>query len=200
VQRHFLIAMAPRGCQLVAMETGCRSERSHYPARRGRCGASSIKRLCLALALSAPLLGATPAPAQRGGALPAGIVDQLTARARGALPMARLEDGSSLPPESEAERARPIVPRALEIQTIERGMLTGRMEACGLDWRNDSYLPYVRALRRRYRGKPMAYLGLLHGITQAMTTNALAAQGGACTDDMRAALTADAASRAVDVP
>jgi hypothetical protein len=114
--------------------------------------------------------------------------------------MARLEDGSNLAPETEAERARPIVPRSLEVQTIERGMLTGRMEACGLDWQNGSYLPYMRALRRHYRGKPMAYLGLLHGISQATTTIALAEQGGACTDSIRARLTADAAGRAIDVP
>jgi len=114
--------------------------------------------------------------------------------------MAQLEDGSNVPPETEAERAQPIVPRPFEVQTIERGMLTGRMEACGLDWQNASYLPYMQALRRRYRGKPMAYLGLLHGFSQAATTQALAQQGDVCTDAIRASLTAEAASRAIDVP
>jgi hypothetical protein len=158
-----------------------------------------MERLRPTLVLAVLLLGAAPASAQRG-ALPAGIVDQLTARARDALPMARLEDGSGVPPETEAERALPIVPRPLEIQTIARGLLTGQMEECGLDWRNGSYLPYMRALRRRYRGKPMAYLGLLHGMTQAMTRTALAERGVPCTDAIRARLTADAASRAIDVP
>ena len=114
--------------------------------------------------------------------------------------MARLEDGSNVPPETEAERALPLVPRALEVQTIERAMLTGQMETCGLDWQNASFLPYMRALRRRYRGKPMAYLGLLHGLIQATTTNALADQGSACTDAIRASLTAEAANRPIDVP
>jgi hypothetical protein len=145
------------------------------------------------------LVGAAPTSAQRSD-VPAELVEQLTARARAALPMAALEDGSRVPPETEAERSLPIVPRSLEIQTIERGMLTGRMEACGLDWQNASYLPYMRALRRHYRGKPMAYLGLLHGLTQGTTANALAQQGDVCTDAMRARLTAEAASRAIDEP
>ncbi|MEA3042908.1 MAG: hypothetical protein QOH47_746 [Sphingomonadales bacterium] len=132
--------------------------------------------------------------------MPAELVDQLTARARAILPMARLEDGSNVPPETEAERSQPIVPRPLEVQTIERGILTGQMEACGLDWQNGSYLPYMDALRSRYRGKPMAYLGLLHGLLQGMTTNWLLEQHEVCTDAMRARLTAEAASRAIDVP
>jgi hypothetical protein len=192
--------MAPRGYQSAPMDKGCRhGSKPSIRRRRAGCGASFIDRIGLALTLAALLLGAAPASAQLGD-LPAEFVDQLTARARNALPMARLEDGSRVPPETEAERSRPIVPRPLEIQTIERGMLTGQMQACGLDWQNASYLPYMRALRRRHRVKPMAYLGLLHGITQATTTNALAEQGSLCTDAIRARLAADAAGRAIDVP
>ena len=124
----------------------------------------------------------------------------MAALAREALPMARLEDGSNVPPETEAERSRPIVPRALEAQTIERGILTGRMAYCGLDWQNLSYLPYMQALRRRYRGKPMAFVGLLHGISQEWTTAAMEQDHDVCTDEMRTRLTAEAAGRRIDVP
>jgi hypothetical protein len=148
--------------------------------------------------LGALLLGALPASAQ-SGELPAEFIAELTARARGALPMARLEDGSNIPPESETERAQPLVPRSVEVQTIERGMLAGQMEACGLDWQNGSYLPYMRILRSRYRGKPVAYLGLLHGLSQAITTSALAEQGSVCSDAIRERLTA-AAARPVPAP
>jgi hypothetical protein len=160
-----------------------------------------LSRLIPALALAVPLAsgGAAPASAQRTD-LPTELVEMLTARARAALPMARLEDGSNVPPETGAERSRPIVPRSLEIQTIERGILTGQMEACGLDWRNLSYMPYMRALRSRYRGKPMAYMGVLHGVTQGMAADTLAEQGETCTDAMRARLTAEAASRAIEMP
>ena len=114
--------------------------------------------------------------------------------------MAMLEDGSRVPPRPRPNGPKPLVPRALEIQTIERGILTGQMEACGLDWQNRSYLPYMQALRRRYRGKPAAYVGILHGVAQGITAGALAQQGGVCTDAMRADLTAEAANRAIDVP
>jgi hypothetical protein len=158
-----------------------------------------MNRYFLALGLGSLLLGAMPALGQTPG-LPAELVDALTAEARSALPMARMEDGSNVPAESEAERARPLVPRDLEVQTIERGIMTGQMEACGLDWQNGSYHPYMQALRRRYHGKPIAYLGLLHGMSQGMTTSMLSEQGFACTDDLRARLTATAANRAIDVP
>jgi hypothetical protein len=73
------------------------------------------------------------------------------------------------------------------------------MEGCGLDWQHLSYQPYMRALRGRYSGKPMAYLGLLHGLTQGMTREALGEAAG-CSDTFRARLTAEAANRAIEVP
>ena len=158
-----------------------------------------MNRYLLALGLGSVLLGTMPALSQTPG-LPAELVDALTAEARNALPRARLEDGSNVPAESEAERALPLVPRDLEVQTIERGIMTGQMEACGLDWQNASYHPYMQALRRRYQGKPMAYLGLLHGMSQGMTTSMLSERGFTCTDDLRARLTATAANRAIEVP
>lgn len=100
-------------------------------------------------------------------------VAQLTERARAILPMAQLEDGSSVPAETPAERVRPIIPRATEIATIRRGELSGQMEHCGLDWQNRSYMPFMRRLRAGgWRGKRMAYVGMLHGVSQAMALRA----------------------------
>jgi hypothetical protein len=149
--------------------------------------------------LGSLLLGAAPVRAQHLD-LPAGLVDQLTAMARAALPRARLEDGSSVPRETAAERSQPIVPRALEVQTIERGMLTAQLEFCGMDWQNLSYQPYMQALRQRYHGKPMAYLGMLHGLTQGTVADALARQHDFCDDEMRNRLTAEAANGAIVLP
>jgi hypothetical protein len=148
-------------------------------------------RFRLKLGFGALLLGTLPATAQTVG-LPTEFVEELTGRAREALPLGRLEDGSNVPPETEAERARPLVPRSAEIQIIQRGMLTGQMQFCGMDWERESYLPYMQALRSHYRGKPMAYLGLLHGISQAITTTAMTDQGSVCDDTIRARLTAAA--------
>jgi hypothetical protein len=158
-----------------------------------------MKRLGLIIGVGALLLGAAPSWAQRPE-LPVALVDQVTSVARAALPSAVLEDGSNVPPETAAERSQPIVPRALEVQTIERGILTAEMEFCGLDWQGLSYQPYMQTLRRRYRGKPMAYVGMLHGITQGILGGELARQHGVCSDEMRSRLTAEAASRPIDVP
>lgn len=153
------------------------------------------------LALAACLLLAAPVSAQMSPPPPE-LVDQLTAHARTALPRARLRDGSHLPPETEAERARPIVARALEVQTIERGLLTARIEACALDWQRLSYLRYMAALRSsgRYSDKQMAYVGMLHGITQGIAQGQMAEGEQACDDDERTRLIAEAASRAIETP
>lgn len=42
------------------------------------------------------------------------------------------------------------------------------MEVCGLESTQLSFLPYMSVLRRdgRYSGKQLAYIGLLHGLSQ----------------------------------
>jgi hypothetical protein len=47
--------------------------------------------------------------------------------ARENLPLARLKNGSPVPPETPEERAQPIVPHALEVQTIDRALLSAAM-------------------------------------------------------------------------
>jgi len=105
--------------------------------------------------------------AQKEVAPPPALVDQLTSVARENLPLAQLKDGSQVPPETPEERAQPIVPRALEVQTIDRGLLSAAMNVCGLDSDELNYLPYMRAIREsaRYSDKQLAYVGLLHGAT-----------------------------------
>lgn len=110
---------------------------------------------------------ACPAFAQdEAGPLPE-LVDQLTAAARCNLTKARLRDGSPVPAETPEERAQALVPCSLEVQTIERGLLSAAMATCGLDSDAFSYLPYMRAIRAsaRYSDKQIAYIGLLHGVT-----------------------------------
>jgi hypothetical protein len=108
-------------------------------------------------------------------------VAQVTRVARDNLSNARIEDGSNLPVETPAERAQPIIPRAAEIAAIRRGELSGQMEHCGLDWQNRSFRPFMRQLRDNgWRGKRMAYVGLLHGISQAQTLRARQDAAAAC--------------------
>lgn len=121
-------------------------------------------------------------------------VDQLTQLARASLPMARLEDGSNVPEETPEELARPIVTRTLEVQTIRRGELSGLMERCGLDWQQLSFMPMMTVLRASgWRGKRMAYVGLLHGMSQGMTLRD-ARDRPPCTREEEAALKREAAT------
>lgn len=125
-----------------------------------------INRLAFAAAAAALLGMAAPVLAQEEGGPPPALVDRLTSVARENLPLARLKDGSQVPPETPEERAQPIVPRALEVQTIDRALLSAAMNVCGLDSDELSYLPYMRAIRAsaRYSDKQLAYVGLLHGV------------------------------------
>ena len=189
VQRHFPVATAPGGCQFVPMEMGWRW-RSKRTTRRGggRCEASSISRIARGALLAAGLIAAAAPARAQSQPPPDALVARLTAFARERLPMAVIEDGSHVPAETPAERALPIIPRAAEIAAIRRGALSGQMEHCGLDWQNRSYMPFMRRLRAGgWRGKRMAYVALLHGLSQATTLRARqGAQAGCRAQDVAA--------------
>ena len=123
-----------------------------------------ISRAILA-AVGAILLGVGSAASAQDVGPPSELVDALTQGARTNLAQARLSDGSNVPPETPEELAQPLVPRALEVQTIERALLSAAMETCGDDYSTLSYQPYMSTLRAsgRYSDKQMAYIGLLHG-------------------------------------
>jgi hypothetical protein len=196
VQSRFTIAMAPRGCQLVPMASGMSLE-MRLSTRRGRagCGAFSIGRIALGALLAAGLIAAA-GPARAQSQPPSDeSVARLTGLARAILPSARLEDGSNVPAETQAEQALPIIPRAAEIATIRRGALSGQMEHCGLDWQNRSYMPFMRRLRAGgWRGKRMAYVGLLHGLSQGMTLRARREARAGCGAQDVAAMEREAAA------
>ena len=130
---------------------------------------SPARGLAFALLAAGTIAGAPAAHAQTQ-APSDGYVDQLTLLARASLPMGRLEDGSPVPEETPEELARPIISRTLETQVVRRGELSGLMQWCGLDWQQLSFMPMMIRLRASgWRGKRMAYVGMLHGMTQGMT-------------------------------
>ena len=139
--------------------------------------------ISLFVAASTAALIATTSFAQ--ALLPPPTPDQiarLAAVARDNLGMARLSDGSLVPAETPDELTRPIIPEALVQQTIARGYLTGEMEACGMEWQEGSFLPYMSAIRgsQRYSGKQMAYVGMLHGIGQGTAASEVAKRLASC--------------------
>jgi hypothetical protein len=156
-----------------------------------------INRLAFSAFLAAGLLAAAPVQAQSREPTDRQI-ESLTALARAALPMAHLEDGSNVPPETPEELAQPIVPRAVEVAIIRRGDLSGQMQHCGLDWGQESYLPLTRRLRANgWRGKKMAYAGLLHGMSQGLTLRELGERTITCDPAKVAALKREAASLSI---
>ncbi len=145
------------------------------------------------------LCAASPAVAQEVGPPPQ-LVDDLTAVARDNLSQARLSDGSNVPAETPEERAQPIVPRSLELQTIERALLSAAMDACELDSVSLSYLPYMQKLRasQRYSDKQIAYVGLLHGVSSGYMSGQI--EDLACSEEMVAGMKLAAASEPVETP
>lgn len=115
-----------------------------------------------------------------------GFVAAAMQLARDNLGVARLPDGSAVPPETPAERAEPLVPPETGKLTLNAGMLSGYAQFCGLDWRRRSFLPFVEAQRAAAgrTEKQVAYLGILHGIAQGMMLDNLS-RHGQCTPEMR---------------
>ena len=150
---------------------------------------------------AAALLAAGPAHAQRLAPPDADMIARLAGIVRANLTRAVVEDGSSVPPETPEELARPIVPGQLVEQTVRRGFLTAEMEACAMDWENRSFVPYMQTLRasRRYGSRQMAYLGLLHGFSQGAASEALEGRPP-CSDEERQRLLRIAAETPIASP
>ena len=120
--------------------------------------------------LAGALIAATaPAPAQSIDGLVSGIAS-----------LARQNLGHS----------QPIVPAALDLQTVRRGALTAQLQACNGPWEERSYLPYMAQLRSsgRYSQQQLDYIGVLHGIAQQMVFESLSARSEPCPVNVRAAM------------
>ena len=136
-------------------------------------------RIISALACSAMAALLAPAPTLAQQLVPPPndeLVAEIAAFARTNITKARLSDGSFVPPETPEQLAQPIIPETLVRQTIARGFLTGEMQACGMDWEQGSFRPYMAAIRasRRYSDKQLAYIGILHGLGQGTGAGATA--------------------------
>lgn len=141
-----------------------------------------------------------PAPVVAQEGPPPAMVDELTAQARSNLSLARLPDGSNVPSETPEELALPIAPRTLEVQTINRALLSAAMDVCELDSDQLSFLPYMRELREseRYSDKQMAYIGLLHGISMGVLTDMIPST--ICTDEVMAEMIYEGSTTPITTP
>lgn len=130
----------------------------------------------LVLLVAFPALGQE---ARRLTPIEPGIVEHLAALARDNLSKARLSEGSPIAPETAEEKSRPLVPMDMLQRTVDRGAITAQAEWCGLDWKNRSFIPFMQQERNRgtWSDKQLAYIGLLHGVTQGSYENAMRSVG-----------------------
>lgn len=131
-------------------------------------------------------IAAAAAPAWAGPQLLLEPSDEMVRQAahlvRANIALGRYADGSSVQPETDAERALPLLPFDLERQTVRRAVLTGELQACGADWQSESFAPYMARMRANDRLTPrqLVYVGMLHGFVQGQTHSALAAHVRSC--------------------
>lgn len=103
-------------------------------------------------------------------ALPSGYVERLIGAVRDRIHVLVLDDGSNVPRESPAERARPLLPPDVERRIVEAGMRSGMAGYCRLDWQ--AHFRAMMAFERRtgtWSDKQTSYMGALHGAGQGIT-------------------------------
>lgn len=90
------------------------------------------------------------------------------------------------PPATPEERASPPLSLAEARAIMQRGVLSGLAEHCGLDWQRRNFAPmmdYWRASMKKSE-RQMALVGFLHGVMQQALHSSLAARG-TCGDRLR---------------
>jgi hypothetical protein len=92
-------------------------------------------------------------------------------------------------PATAQERARPPLSLAEARRIVDRGVISGAAEHCGLDWRGRNLAPLVSHLRDTLRknDRALALAAYLHGSMQDRTRNAYA-QAGPCSEQAKRTL------------
>lgn len=119
-------------------------------------------------------LGATTAAAQQAAAppifnLPDDQIRQIMQVARDNLHLAKLPDGSTVAPETAAEKGQALIPLASGRRVVEAGLLSGVAVKCGVDWKQSKMPQAISTEKAAVSATPKvsAYIEFLHGV--AMT-------------------------------
>ncbi len=122
--------------------------------------------------------------------VPKELVQTVMGLARDNLSRARLPDGSNVPPETPAERARLLLPFEDAETVVDAGIASAYAKWCGEDWvRNFEAMMASQRRRGLWSDKTMAYIGMLHGITLGMMGRQFQ-RAGECPADERARIRA----------
>lgn len=88
-----------------------------------------------------------------------------------------LQNGETVQPVDDAERAAPVIPMADSARVVNAAIPVGRAMWCELEWR-PYYLKFMQAERRKsWSETQLAFIGVLFGLTQANVSNALIRRG-----------------------
>lgn len=111
---------------------------------------------------------------------------ELMASVREKLPFAILSDGSHPAPETEAERAVPLLLVEDGRRVLYTGFNSGFAEWCGLDW-EAHYLGFMKAerARQKWSDKQIAFIGMMHGTAMQMYADSVATLGRPCSPEER---------------
>ena len=107
--------------------------------------------------------------------------------ARDNITLAVYEDGSHAAPETEAERAKELLPVEDARRIIEGGFSSGILQWCGLEWQVSMNAVLTQERDSHMWGeKQLAFINLLHGIAMVHYVETISANNNACPDDVRA--------------
>lgn len=156
---------------------------------------SLARRLLAGTALLAAAVTAMHAPARADGepthflTMPDSFIRTAASLARDNLSRAKLPDGRLVGSETDAEKARSLIPFSDAREVVNAGAASGFAEWCGVEWDVRSFQPLMFRQRdgRDRPPKTLAYIALLHGVAQGLVRNDIA-RAGPCTEEDRAAI------------
>lgn len=86
---------------------------------------------------------------------------------------AKLSDGSLVQPDNEQERNTLPISIAVANQVFDVGEISGYAEWCGLDWQSNFLTMTAAARKSGFKGKQVAFIGVIHGAAQGIVYDAL---------------------------
>ncbi len=145
----------------------------------------AVRALLLSFVLCMAVASVAARAADNQGRIPDDIVKRLADFARDQLPNAKLPDGRPVGPEQMIDRMQPYLPMEELRRVVDAGRLSANAAACGLDWQNRSYAPFMAYEKQsgRWNDKQLVYIQLLHDDTEQAIEAKLQSQP--CTGETR---------------
>ena len=139
-----------------------------------------------ALAFGLALAGVGLGPVAHAEQLTDEQVMTMVNYARDNITLAVYEDGRNAAPETEAERAKELLPVEDARRIIEGGFSSGILQWCGLEWQVSMNALLTQERDSHMWGeKQLAFINLLHGIAMVHYVETVSANNNACPDDVR---------------